>query len=97
MDKKLSKPKRFNAKNIDAVPNQSGIYVFKNPNNEIQYVGSAGAGRLRERLREHLNNRDIPNATLFQFRKTTSEKMARDLEKEYISRLRPRYNKQLND
>ena len=97
MNKKLSKSKRFCNKNISTVPNQSGVYVLKNPNNKIQYVGSAGAGRLKARLQEHLNQKDIPNVTYFQFRKTTSEKMARELEKKYILRLKPRYNKQINN
>lgn len=94
---KLSKEKGFSNRNVKEVPKQSGIYVLKNANDNVQYVGSAGAGRLQNRLLEHLNQQDIPNSTSFQFRKTSSLQEALALEKEYIKRLKPKHNKQLNN
>ena len=91
MAKRLNKPRRFNKTNLQEVPAQSGIYVIRNRKGDVQYVGKAGPKRLRERLLEHLNKKDVPGAELFQFRTTTSDKEAETLEELYRKRLKPKY------
>ena len=91
MAKRLNKPRRLNKTNIQEAPAQSAIYVMRNRKGGIQWVGKAGAGRLRVRLLEHLNQKDVPGAELFQFRTTTSDEEARALEKRYKERLKPKY------
>ena len=91
MRKRLNKPRRLSRTNLSEVPAQSGIYVIRNRKGDVQYVGKAGPGRLRERLFEHFNQNDIPGAELFQFRKTTSDEEAEKLEARYRERLRPKY------
>jgi excinuclease UvrABC nuclease subunit len=91
MGKRLTNRQTFNQTNLQDVPDQSGIYLIRNRKGSCQYVGSAGAGRLAEGLKEHLNKRDIPGFHSFQIRTTTSENEARKLESEYKRRYRPRY------
>lgn len=90
MSKRLTNKQTFNQTNLQDVPDQSGIYIIRNRKGACQYVGSAGAGRLAKRLKEHLNNRDVPDAHSFQIRTTTSEEEARKLEAQYRRRYRPK-------
>jgi len=92
MGKRLTNKQTFNQTNLQDVPDQSGIYLIRNRKGDCQYVGSAGGGRLAERLKEHLNSRDIPGAHSFQIRTTPSENDARKLEGKYKRRYRPRYD-----
>ena len=55
MGKRLTNRQSFNQTNLQDVPDQSGIYLIRNRKGDCQYVGSAGAGRLAERLKEHLS------------------------------------------
>lgn len=91
MSQRLSSRQKFNQSNLEEVPTQSGVYVVRNDQGNVQYVGSAGAERLAERLKEHLRDRDIPGADNFQYRTTRSERDARALEDKYRERLKPKY------
>ena len=93
--KRLSKPKPFSKKTLNTIPNQSGIYVLKDGNDKPLYVGMASAGRLKSRLGEHINLKDIRGAKQVQIRTTSSTKEAKRLEEEYVKRLKPKDNKQL--
>ena len=90
--KKMSKAKPFSKKNLGTVPDQSGIYELLNRNGGVNYVGRAGAGRLRERLEEHLNSGDIPGSSQFRYRPTTGTAEATKLEKQYIKKENPKHN-----
>lgn len=83
---RLSQTKRVAEKNLSAVPNQSGVYVL-NRRSGSKYVGSAGAGRLQQRIRQQVNNKR--GITSFRYRPTTSEAEARKLEGQYRDRLNP--------
>jgi len=84
---RLTKKLRLTEKNIEKVPNQSGIYILHR-GTKSKYVGSASAGRLQQRLKQQLNQkRDI---TSFQYRPASSEKEARKLEQKYRDRLNPK-------
>lgn len=91
MAKRLNRPRRLNKTNVEEAPEQSAIYVIRNRKGDVQWVGKAGAGRLRTRLLEHFSQKDIPGAELFQFRRTTSNEEAVALEKRYKKRLKPKY------
>ena len=75
------------------VPNQSGVYDLIDRNGVVSYTGSAGAGRLRQRLNEHVAQGDVPGVTQFRFRPTSSTKEARRVEDQRIPDLKPRHNK----
>lgn len=91
-DSKMKKVKPFSTKNLNSVADQSGVYELLNRNGEVTYVGSAGAGRLKKRLSEHLNSGDIPGASQFRVRLTTGTAEARALEKKYIKKMKPKHN-----
>ncbi len=94
MAKRMGAKKPFSNKNVNDVPDQSGVYNLINQQGDIVYTGSGGAGRLRERLKEHLNQEDIPGATQFQVRPIRSSAEAKKVEQELIKRNKPKYNKQ---
>ena len=91
MGNRLTNRQTFNQTNLQDVPDQSGIYMVMSRKGVCQYVGSAGAGRLAERLKEHFQKKDIPGAYSFQIRTTTNEEEARKLEKRYKYRYGPKY------
>ena len=94
MSKRMGSRKPFSEKNVSDVPDQSGVYNLVNRQGDIVYTGSAGARRLRERLKEHLDQKDIPGAAQFQVRPTKSTAEARTVEQTLIRRNKPKYNKQ---
>lgn len=86
---KLTLKIRFTLENINEVPNQAGVYILWRGVNRKPYIGSAGAGRLRSRLLEHLRQRDRRGITSFQYKLTGSTKEARRWEKYYRDKLNP--------
>ena len=93
MAKRMGKAKPLSQKNLTDVPAQSGVYNLRNRKGDIIYTGSAGAGRLRARLQEHLGKRDVRGAKSYQMRPLSSTAEARRVEKALIERNRPRENK----
>ena len=94
MAKRMGPQKPFSDKKVNGVPDQSGVYNLINRQGNIVYTGSAGAGRLRERLKEHIDQKDIPGATQFQVRPTNGTAEAKKVEQELIKRHKPKYNEQ---
>jgi excinuclease UvrABC nuclease subunit len=93
-NKRMSKTAPLSERNLTNVPEQSGVYNLKNQKGEIIYTGSAGAGRLKARLQEHLRNSDVRGARKFQVRPLSSTAEARRVEEALIKRHKPRENKQ---
>lgn len=85
--KKLTKKIRPTPKNLDKIPNQSGVYILHR-GHKSKYVGSASAGRLQKRMKQQLNQKR--SITTIQYRPTRSEKEARKLEKKYRDRINPK-------
>lgn len=90
MGKRLGVTRKFNKTNIEDVPDRTGIYLIKSERGEPRYLGISK--KLKTRLEEHLNQKDIPGGHTFQTRTVRSRAQAAKLEREYISRLRPKYN-----
>lgn len=91
-------------KQIDALPQQSGIYIFKDGSGGVIYVGKAA--NLRGRVRSyfgakeglsHKQLRMISHISDFEFIVTDSEQEALILENNLIKKYRPRYNVRLKD
>ena len=93
MAKKMGKTKGLSKRNLQDVPNQSGVYNLKNQKGEIIYTGSAGAGRLKSRLKEQLSSGAVRGARTFQTRPLSSTAEARRVEAALIKRNKPRENK----
>ena len=91
--KRMGKTRSLSETDLRDVPEQSGVYNLRNRKGEIIYTESAGARRLRERLREHLSRRDVPGAKAFQIRPLSSTAEARRVERALVIRNRPSENK----
>jgi len=82
--------------NIDNVLNTYGIYILRKDTTieGILYIGMASKGRLREKILEHFNSNDIPGVNFFDWYETTTENDAKVLEKFWITKYIPIFNKQ---
>lgn len=87
---KLTKKLRPTESNLEAIPKQSGVYILHR-GQKSKYVGSAGTRRLLQRIKQQLNQKR--GITSFQYRPTSSEREARNLEKKYRDRLNPEQKK----
>ena len=82
----------WNEWNIKTTPEKCGVYVLRDANQNIGYIGSAEAGRLQARLLEHWQANDHPRTRWFDWYQTASEADARALERDWIERYRPPWN-----
>jgi len=83
----------WTAENIDQAPETPGVYVLRPSNKTKGYIGSAGTGRLRARLNEHMSGNDHPLTKYFDWYQHDSEKSARDQELAWIKKYDPPWNK----
>jgi excinuclease ABC subunit C len=91
-------------KQLDALPQQSGVYLFKDRSGSVVYVGKAT--NLRSRVRSYFGMREglsqkqfrmLSHIDNFEFIVTDSESEALILECNLIKKYRPRYNVRLKD
>ncbi|MFA5368001.1 MAG: excinuclease ABC subunit UvrC [Dehalococcoidia bacterium] len=91
-------------KQIDALPQQSGVYIFKDGSGGVVYVGKAT--NLRSRVRSYFGAEEglsrkqlrmLSYISDFEFIVTDSEQEALILENNLIKKYRPRYNVRLKD
>lgn len=75
------------------VPAVTGVYAFFSLSKRWLYVGSAGAGRLRERIKEHWRAGEWPDVYYFRWFQTDSKRNARDTEADLIKKHDPKYNR----
>ena len=88
---------------IDRLPLDPGVYLFKDPEGKILYVGKAA--NLRHRVRSYFQNRagDLKTLSMVEqaadvdYLVTTNEKEALILEDNLIKEHHPRYNVKLRD
>jgi excinuclease ABC subunit C len=91
-------------KQFDALPQQSGVYLFKDGSGSVIYVGKAS--NLRSRVRSYFGSEEglsrkqlrmLFHIADFEFIVTDSEYEALILENNLIKKYRPRYNVRLKD
>lgn len=82
----------YNMRNIDNVPLVAGVYALLGRDKSWLYVGSAGAGTLRHRIREHWRAGEWPDVHYFRWVQVDSEDSARAMEREWIQKYEPKYN-----
>ena len=86
MARRMTSKQRVSDGNLSKIPKQSGVYILHR-GSKSKYVGSAGAGRLQDRVKQQVDTKR--GITSLQYRSTTSEAEARKLEKQYRDRLNP--------
>lgn len=89
MAKRLSKSKPFNEENIGKIPNQSGAYVLWRKRGRKPYIGSAEAGNLRKRVKQHFTKRDKRYVTRFSVLPTQGTREAKKEEARLRDKLNP--------
>ncbi|MCX7991989.1 MAG: GIY-YIG nuclease family protein, partial [Proteobacteria bacterium] len=85
------------------IPAKSGVYLMKDANNNIIYIGKAN--NLKKRIDSYLKEKDLRPQIAFLLRRlkdidfivTENEKEALILENNLIKKYKPRYNIQLKD
>ena len=91
----MSKTKtvNFNKSGIKKLPNDKPVmYKIKTKGNRTNYTGSAKKGRVRERLKEHLKEENIPGAKIHIERHSSIRDVQRK-ESRSIKQTKPKYNK----
>jgi len=89
MAKRLSRPKPFSEKYIDELSNQSGAYVLWRKEGRKPYIGSAEAGNLKKRVKQHFTKRDKRYVTRFSVLPTQGTREARKEEARLKDKLNP--------
>jgi excinuclease UvrABC nuclease subunit len=83
---------KYNKTEIEQLPNDKPVlYRIETEGGNLNYVGVAKRGRVRERITEHLG--EIPGATV-KVEQFSSIQDARKKEANVIRRNQPKYNKQ---
>ena len=88
--------------NIAGLPDAAGVYIFKDSQGQIIYVGKAKS--LKKRLNSYLG-RDLSSKTItlmsnvsdIEYKLTATESLALLLEASLIHRYKPKYNESLRD
>ena len=89
----VKKTVKFNKGGTDKLPiNKPVVYKIKTESGKTNYVGIAKRGRAQERIQEHLETGNIPG-TKVQIEQVNSIAEAQKMEKNIISKTKPKYNK----
>lgn len=102
----LSKPTNYpdidrNETDLSRLPNQPGVYLFRDLDGEVIYVGKAK--NISQRVRSHFTSKikfeqELCSKTIsIDFEETGSETIALLLESHYITQLKPGFNTQQKD
>ena len=88
----MTRKTKFNKTAIDKLPNDKPVlYRIETDSGNLNYAGIAKRGRVRDRIKEHLDEIPGANVTIEQFGSIND---ARSKEKNVIKRNKPKYNKQ---
>jgi excinuclease UvrABC nuclease subunit len=82
-------PKGWNTGNLYGVPPVIGVYVLRDQNQNILFIGSVGSRRLRDRLIGHLRINDVPGVRYFEWYQTDGPRRAREQAQRWIARYQP--------
>lgn len=86
---RIEQPKGWNRSNLHSVPSVNGVYVLRDQNQNILFIGSVGTYRLRERLMGHLRQNDVPGVRYFEWYQTDGPGSAREQERHWVARYKP--------
>ena len=86
---RIEQPKGWNSSNLYDVPPVNGVYVLRDQNQNILFIGSVGSRHLRDRLIGHLQVNDVPGVRYFEWYQTDGPRSAREKARQWIARYRP--------
>lgn len=83
----------FNKSGIEKLPDDKPVtYKIKTKVGTTNYTGSAKRGRVKERIKEHLDSGKIPGAKV-QIEQKSTIKKAQKTEERSIKLTKPKYNR----
>src|SRR5207244_13514703 len=74
---RIEQPKGWNSNNLYDVPPVNGVYVLRDQNQNILFIGSVGSRHLRDILIGHLQVHDVPVIRCFEWYQTDGPRSAR--------------------
>lgn len=77
---------------VDKAPNNAGVYMFIDGEDEVIYVGKASGGRLRDEIKDKRNTSADKDAKKYRWFRTNSDEVAKDLEADWIKKYKPKNN-----
>jgi len=77
---------------VEEAPNNAGVYIFIDIEEEVIYVGKASGGRLRDEIKAKRNTTADKGANKYRWFRTNSDEVAKDLEADWIKKYQPRNN-----
>src|SRR2546428_12939572 len=86
---RIEQPKGWNSNNLSDVPPVNGVYVLRDQNQNILFIGSVGSRHLRDRLIGHLQVNDVPGVRDFEGYQTDGPRSARAKARQWIARHPP--------
>ena len=86
---RIEQPKGWHSSNLYDVPPVNGVYVLRDQNQNILFIGSVGSRHLRDRLIGHLQVNDVPGVRYFEWYQTDGSRSAREKARQWIARYRP--------
>jgi excinuclease UvrABC nuclease subunit len=78
---------------VDKAPNNAGVYMFIDGEDEVIYVGKASGGRLRDEIKAKRNTNADKDAKKYRWFRTNSDEVAKDLEADWIKKYKPKNNR----
>lgn len=89
----VAKGRWYDLDDVDEkAPERAGVYVFVNSDHDVKYVGKAGAGRLKDEIKDAISRDKDKYATLFGWFATNSDENAKSLERDWIDKYDPLNN-----
>ncbi len=86
---RVEQPKGWNRNNLIVVPQVQGVYVLRDQNQNILFIGSVDSCGLRERLMGHLRENDVPGVRYFEWYQTDGHGSARKKQRHWVARYKP--------
>jgi len=86
---RIEQPKGWNSSSLQDVPPVSGVYVLRDQNQNILFIGSVRSSHLRDQLIGHLQVNDVPGVRYFEWYQTDGRRSAREKARQWIVRYRP--------
>jgi excinuclease UvrABC nuclease subunit len=83
----------INLKDFGELEPRAGVYLFANAKYDIKYVGTAGAGRMVEEIRDAINKKKSKGATKVRALYTNSNEKAQSLQEYLIEKYNPVNNR----
>src|SRR5207245_3981931 len=86
---RIEQPKGWNPNNLSDVPPVNGVYVLRDQNQNILFIGSVGSRHLRDRLIGHLQVNAVPGVRYVEWDQTDCPRSGRAKARQWTARYAP--------